>query len=75
MSGSWRCRPLGEHLRHRQQACRYFEMLRCGGTLRVTASSLKRPCNAVGQSAFTELDSVIKLPIQYGLGFMLGNPS
>ena len=57
------------------EACRYFEMLRCGGTLeghRIFAEETVQ--RAVGQSAFTELDSVIKLPIQYGLGFMLGNP-
>ena len=50
-------------------------MLRCGGTLeghRIFAEETVQ--RAVGQSAFTELDSVIKLPIQYGLGFMLGNP-
>ena len=57
------------------EACRYFELLRCGGSLdgqRIFAPATIE--QAVNKAAFTELDSVIKLPIQYGLGFMLGNP-
>ena len=57
------------------EACRYFELLRCGGRLNgrhiFNAATIEQ---AVSKAAFTELDSVIKLPIQYGLGFMLGNP-
>ena len=57
------------------EACRYFELLRCGGQLdgqRIFAPATIE--QAVNKAAFTQLDSVIKLPIQYGLGFMLGNP-
>ena len=57
------------------EACRYFELLRRGGSLdgqRIFAPATIE--QAVNKAAFTELDSVIKLPIQYGLGFMLGNP-
>jgi CubicO group peptidase (beta-lactamase class C family) len=57
------------------EACRYFEMLRCGGELdgqRIFAP--ETVARAIAPTHFTEFDSVIKLPISYGLGFMLGNP-
>lgn len=57
------------------EVCRYFEMLRCGGSL--DGQHIFKPetvSQAVSKSAFTQLDSVIKLPISYGLGFMLGHP-
>jgi CubicO group peptidase (beta-lactamase class C family) len=56
------------------EACRYFEMLRCGGILdgqRIFAA--ETVARAIAPAHFTEFDSVIKLPIGYGLGFMLGN--
>jgi CubicO group peptidase (beta-lactamase class C family) len=57
------------------EACSYFEMLRCGG--RFNGQQIFAPATierATSQAAFTEVDSVMKLPMSYGLGFMLGHP-
>lgn len=52
---------------------RYFECLLQGGTLDgaevFPARTIRR---AVAEQSYHELDDVIKLPIRYGMGFMLG---
>jgi CubicO group peptidase (beta-lactamase class C family) len=56
------------------EACLYFEMLRLGGGFDSApifeTATIERATKA---QHFSEFDSVIRLPIDYGLGFMLGN--
>jgi CubicO group peptidase (beta-lactamase class C family) len=57
------------------EACLYFEMLRRQGALNDKQIFQEETvAQAVAQAHFMEMDSVIRLPIGYGLGFMLGNP-
>ncbi len=52
---------------------RYFECLRQGGSLDgVTVFPARTIRRAVAEQSYHELDDVIKLPIRYGMGFMLG---
>ncbi len=52
---------------------RYFECLRQEGTLDgVQVFAPRTIRRAVAEQSYHELDDVIKLPIRYGMGFMLG---
>ncbi len=67
--------PSGNVTTTADEACRFFELLRSGGELdgvRVFHPETVR--RAVEPRGVLELDAGIGLPIEYGLGFMLGNP-
>lgn len=55
-------------------ACRFFEMLRCGGTLDgqqiFSGRTVRR---AVAEQSYLEFDQVMIIPVRYGMGFMLGS--
>lgn len=52
---------------------RFFELLRCGGVLDGEQVFERRTVRrAVAETSYHELDDIIKLPIRYSMGFMLG---
>ncbi|MFT5993434.1 MAG: CubicO group peptidase (beta-lactamase class C family), partial [Bradymonadia bacterium] len=66
--------PSGNVVATADEACRFMEMLRNEGELdgvRVFAARTVR--RAVGETSYLEFDDILKLPIRYGLGFMLGD--
>ncbi len=58
-----------------EEICRFFEMLRTGGLYRghrvISAAALQR---AVQPQSPGRFDRVIKIPMAYSMGFMLGHP-
>lgn len=65
--------PSGNVIGTPNEVCRFFEMLRGGGTLDgVQVFEPDTVRQAFAEHSFHELDQVIKLPVRYGLGFMLG---
>lgn len=67
--------PSGNIVSTAEETCRFFELLRQGGTLdgaRVFDSNTVR--RATRPEGTLAIDSFIGIPIRYGAGFMLGNP-
>lgn len=66
--------PSGNIVATADEMCRFMELLRCEGELdgvRVFESRTVR--RAVGETSYLEVDDILKLPIRYGAGFMLGD--
>jgi len=66
--------PSGNIIATAHDVCRFYELLLRGGELdgvRVLSQSILEEALAPHNSA-TEVDRTIRLPIRYGLGFMLG---
>ncbi len=56
------------------EVCRFFDLLRSGGELDGERVFERRTVRrAVAESSYHELDDIIKLPIRYSMGFMLGS--
>lgn len=67
--------PSGNVVTTADEACRFFELLRTGGELDgVRVFDPRTIRRATEPRGILEIDAGIGLPIEYGLGFMLGNP-
>jgi CubicO group peptidase (beta-lactamase class C family) len=65
--------PAGNVFGTANDVCRFFELLRCEGTLDGTRVFDRRTVRrAVSEQSYRELDTVMMLPVRYGMGFMLG---
>lgn len=66
--------PAGNIVTTAGDACRFFEMLRQGGTLDgVRIFDPRTIARATAHDGTLEIDSFIGIPIRYGMGFVLGN--
>jgi CubicO group peptidase (beta-lactamase class C family) len=68
------CVPAGNCIGTAEEACRFFDMLRQGGTFegrRIFEGRTVR--RAVAEQVYYELDLTLGIPVRYGLGFMLGS--
>jgi CubicO group peptidase (beta-lactamase class C family) len=66
--------PAGNILTTARETVRFFECLRQGGTLDgVEVFGRRTVRRAVSEQSYRELDSVMMLPVRYGMGFMLGS--
>ena len=65
--------PSGNVVATADEACRFMEMLRCGGELGgVRIFDPRTIVRATSEVSWLEPDANLILPIRYGLGFMLG---
>lgn len=65
--------PSANVVANADEACRFMEMLRRGGTLDGTRILERRTVvRAVGEQSWLEPDATLILPMRYGMGFMLG---
>lgn len=66
--------PSGNIVTTADEACRFMEMLlregQLGGVRVFEPRTVRR---AVGETSYMEVDDILKLPIRYGMGFMLGD--
>lgn len=66
--------PSGNIVTTADEACRFMEMLRREGELDgVRVFEPRTVRRAVGETSYMEVDDILKLPIRYGMGFMLGD--
>ncbi len=72
--------PSGNIVCTANEACRFFELLRCEGELahegkRVRVFAPETVRSAVARTtSILEIDSFLGIPVRYGMGFMLGSP-
>ena len=68
--------PSGNVIGTANEVCRFFELLVRGGELDgVRIFDRLTVVRAVLEQSYHEMDRVIRLPIRYGVGFMLGSES
>ena len=66
--------PAGNIVGTADEACRFYEMLRCGGELAgVRVLDPRTVRRATGEQSYLEADLTLVFPVRYGLGFMLGS--
>jgi CubicO group peptidase (beta-lactamase class C family) len=67
--------PAGNIVAPGRQIARFFDMLRCEGTLDgVRVLNPRTVRRAVIETSWLEVDFTLLLPVRYGVGFMLGAP-
>lgn len=66
--------PAGNVVGTADEACRFYELLRCGGELDgVRIFDPRTVRRATGEQSYLEADLTLVFPVRYGLGFMLGS--
>lgn len=65
--------PAGNIIANAEETCRFFEMLRVGGTWEGRRVFDRRTIRrAISETSWSEPDAVLVFPVRYGIGFMLG---
>lgn len=65
--------PAGNGVASANELSRFFELLRCGGTLDgIQVFEPRTIRRAINEQSYREIDFTLGFPTRYGLGFMLG---
>lgn len=65
--------PAGNVIGSANEGCRFFELLLRGGSLDgIKIFDRRTVRRAVAEQVYLEVDSILRVPVRYGMGFMLG---